>query len=249
MESTYHSEAFIWKYLQGELSKEEQEAFSAVLDKDEDLQERLSEEIIRHYGRLAFKKRLQAIDHQVQSEFNPLSSGPFWKMAAMVLLLLIPVLVWRSYSHKQQDRIDLFQAAFIPYMHQDSSLYTQADSTLNAKWISAISFYEDKKYVKAIPLFKELIEEDSSQQEVYHFYLGMSYLTKTPQKLEAAITSFKQAADKEHPLQGQARWYLALAYWENGDKEKAMKIFQQISTQAGAFNQKMASDVLSRYIQ
>ena len=43
-------------------------------------------------------------------------------------------------------------------------------------------------------------------------------------------------------------WYLALAYWEKGEKEKAMEIFQQISKDTGAFNQQMASDVLSRYI-
>lgn len=248
MESIYHTDAFIWKYLQGDLSSEEQEAFSNVLSQDEGLQEKLSEEIIRHYGRLTLKKRLQAIDAQVQSEFNPFAGKTFLKMAAVILLLLIPALIFRSYYFQPNDRMDLFQAAFTPYMHEDASMYVQADSSLNAKWVTAIAHYEEAQYNEAIPLFQELLAEDSSQTEVFHFYLGMSYLAQEPQEIDEAISSFLLASETDNPLKGQARWYLALAYWEKGEKEKAMDIFQQISKDTGAFNQQMASDVLSRYI-
>ena len=165
MESIYHTDAFIWKYLQGDLSSEEQEAFSNVLSQDEGLQEKLSEEIIRHYGRLTLKKRLQAIDAQVQSEFNPFAGKTFLKMAAVILLLLIPALIFRSYYFQPNDRMDLFQAAFTPYMHEDASMYVQADSSLNAKWVTAIAYYEEAQYNEAIPLFQELLEDLSWQPD------------------------------------------------------------------------------------
>ena len=60
----------------------------------------------------------------------------------------------------------------------------------NSKYYLALINYENEKFNQAIPLFLELLQNDSKNYELYN-YLGNSYLKTNNLKL--ALSSFRQS--------------------------------------------------------
>ncbi|HBS85451.1 MAG: hypothetical protein A2W91_16720 [Bacteroidetes bacterium GWF2_38_335] len=115
----------------------------------------------------------------------------------------------------------------------DGDLVTSEDKALEE--------YDGKKYRDAIASFGKVLKDKPGDQKAI-FYSALSYLSlgdndKTIELLSDIIT------DKNSPYYSQSRYYLALAYKQKGNLEKARQICNEIVDGDDAFKEK-ASEIL-----
>lgn len=100
--------------------------------------------------------------------------------------------------------------------------------------------YQKGDYATAFKEFQALAQQDSGAAQ-YTFYAGVSALLNEEAAL--AIPLFKNLlAQPNHLFVEQARWYLALAYLQEGDAAFAKTYLSEIKT--GAFKAEEAVDIL-----
>ncbi|MEO1448494.1 MAG: hypothetical protein AAFV07_03145 [Bacteroidota bacterium] len=82
-----------WRYLNGEMEADEAADFVREIRADEDMAEAVSEEMVRHYGRLHLKDRLELIRQQQQSTGLP--GWIWWAVGGLLAGILIYLLLLR----------------------------------------------------------------------------------------------------------------------------------------------------------
>ena len=115
---------------------------------------------------------------------------------------------------------------------------TNTDSLLN----EAISAYDQSDFTTAIQQF-QIVQRLDKTQSVYTFYEGISLLGL--QNAKAAIPILEKIKDDKDPKwREQSQWYLALAYLQNNEIDKAKDLLQDI--QNGQFQYAKAQDLLEQ---
>lgn len=234
-------------YLEGVLSESEAQAFAQDM-RDDAYAEEVAAEIIRHQARLELKQKLQVIRAQsdkVRSQSVYLY--PVRLAAAIILLLILPIGVSLWLEQNPSWGESLFSHSFEPYIATSLGHSFGHDSTTLSQWRHAMHYYEQEQYEQAIPLFQKLLEQDQKSAYKYHFYLGLSYLAHTPEQSDEAVDALEEVIAAEEDLVDQGKWYLALAYWNQGKKESAIKLFKEIASTDGAFKQAASQEIIANY--
>jgi hypothetical protein len=240
----YHPEEIsqlTWQFLSGEMSAGEQQRFYQAMTEDEQLLEAVSEEVVRHHARQQLKAKMAAVAATAGAPSGKGNSRPiFWRAAAVVLLLLLPSLAW-WYWHYSDSRS---QSAYEWQQAADLNAGLEADSLSDRYWLQAIALYQQGNYEASARAFEQLLAHQDSQQHLYRFYLGISYLQQEPPRPEAAAAALREVAAQASPLQAQARWYLLQATLASGDTVAAMPLLREIAGDTTAFQHEAARKLM-----
>jgi lipopolysaccharide biosynthesis regulator YciM len=141
-------------------------------------------------------------------------------------------------NSNQQSKTDkLFFTNFSPYMNittQRGSDDSQQRSTLQN---AAMHFYNNRDYNKAIVNFEELFKSQNSPDSLVQFYYGISCLGA--QHNQKAVEVFSKLSSKKNYLfYDQSKWYLALSYLQNHDKEATIRTLKEIIEEKGDYTSK-----------
>lgn len=160
---------------------------------------------------------------EVQPEIAPRSSRGWIIAAAIAIIIGGFYYLIRNQSTSYEG---LFSEYFEPYSLSAYTVATEGEETVPA----ALEAYRAGDYQEAVNRF-EATEPPVSAAASFSFYHALSLLGNQQGGeaipiLEAVI----QQADAGGVAQ-PAEWYLALAYLQTGQKEKAIEILEQISSQ------------------
>ena len=247
MEEKY---TLIEKYLAKEMQGEELDKFEKELSSDSDLQEELN--LHRQVSETLKGEKvhqLRNVLHEVDKDWKVESKEDSAKIinfnfrrvltiAATVALIIIG-LQWFSNSNLSSE--ELYAANFETYpmlLNQRSVDENTADLiTYN----NAITFYAKGQNQEALASFEKLIQAQP-ENITYQFYQANLLLSE--KKSGEAIPIFQKILAGDYPLfEEQARWYLALAFLENNEKENAKTLLEEIKVEQ--FKSKEAARVLS----
>ncbi|NQY05306.1 MAG: hypothetical protein HRT68_03630 [Flavobacteriaceae bacterium] len=94
------------------------------------------------------------------------------------------------------------------------------------KLSKAYTYFENKSYNKAIPLFEKIVQESNEQKGTLLIYLGISYMESNEfNKAEAAFIELKESDLLDAP---KANWFLALLALKQSNKEDAESLLKEI---------------------
>ncbi len=237
----------MWEYLQGTMVEEEQLLFQEKLTQRPELEDELVASLVKHYGRLRLKEKFEGMHASLpKTSVIPVQRLWYLQMVAVVLLLLAPTFLFFFWEDHRIWQENLFKHVFKPYSAADLLQAFKQDSVDNSVWTRAMSYYEAESYADATSLLKELASKSEGPTYKYSFYLGVSYLGLDPPKTELAISALQEVLAVNKELTEPAKWYIALAYWEQGEREIAKRYFEDIASQSGFFNREAAKDILNQ---
>ena len=172
---------------------------------------------------------------------------PIWKMAAVVLLLLLPLGYFLSRPPMETRLQQQYFQTLSPDMLRRS--LRGADNAKQSKWETELSqvmdYYQQATsdrispeesstyYEAAIKGFNQIVDQSAQQVPTHvllpaQLYLGVSYLMmKTPGQALAPLQAVIDHNDN-HYL-SQAHWYKAWGLLQLGKKEQALTEFQQLA--------------------
>lgn len=111
----------------------------------------------------------------------------------------------------------------------------------------AIAAISAKEYLSAIKIFEEITQTEEAKVDDY-FYLGLSYLYH--ENAEKAVVMLLEARTMKPSnfldTKDEINWYLALAYFQDGDKENAKKELKNFINQSDFWNKAEAQALLDK---
>jgi len=111
--------------------------------------------------------------------------------------------------------------------------FRTAEDIVDSDLRSAMSYYENKEYSKAIVLFEKILETDNSRIGL-NLYSGISRMEI--QQYAEANNNFKRIIDhKANAFLESAEWYLGLCYLMTSENDKAREVFNKIASTNGYY--------------
>ena len=236
MENFYDN---IEAYLNGTLSKKEQEAFEQQLQVDEGLKKEVQihrsifDRLSVHYQSEdkaeAFKEKIASIGKQYQQttdNVKPLHPGKQRRNYAIGAVLAIAasilLLLWAPWKTSLYEQFAKHPAARFTEMSTNQSLLNQAEASFNAE-----------QYSEALNFLTEYTTNNPEDTEA-QFFQAIALLETN--QFDAAENIFKNISAGTTPYQYEAIWYLGLSELKKGDKTAAKTYLQQIPEGSSAYN-------------
>jgi len=239
----------IEKYFEKNLTPKEQLIFNELLKNNEEFKQEFIfqkdlKKVIAIDQRENLKSILQHFENNIKREAKILFLPKKWFAAASIILLLglgswfVKVTYLPSNQKIYSDNFEAYRNIIQPIVR---------GSKVNTIEYKAFVAYENRDCHKAINLFNSSKNADT---EYIQFYKAMCYLSlsKTTEAinllLPIATAGFQDNSQKD--FKGIAKWYLALAYLKNEEKEKAIYQFSLIANHPNdSFKKEEASKILS----
>lgn len=232
----------IERYLKGELSDVERTEFEKELEAHAELRDELA--LQKSVHQLLEDSELNALDQTlsgIRSEYarpeaKQRSLKPFWYAAAAVLVLAMAYLGF--FRNQSVTADELFQAYYEPYP-ADNIVRSDSDSLVRQAMDSALVFYDDGHYQKALELF--LTQPNSNGRAA--FYAGLCLLGT--EQYRQALSAFMRVSEDQNSIYSQpARWYAALIYLKLEEKAQARELLQPLSELSGGKYKLLAESLL-----
>lgn len=236
------------RYLSGQMTPEEGEAFEAEVKADPTLAaELVLQTQARHAARASGKDALKA---QLMQELKgvkpaaPVRQHPFTRThmvaAAVIILLIVGPLLYQSLQPPKLSMDALYAEVFAPQPSAYRGETTPEGLSLQQACVPATK----GDFATSITQIESLLNDSSfTRQSEAHLLLGMTYLQAgQPQN---ALKSLKSVAVKSY-YYSEAYWYTALAYMKLGDQVKASEVLWDIEAAQGHPYQQQAAYVLKR---
>lgn len=238
MSSPSNAYILIRKWLSQRLSFDEKETLKKQWTDNDAFIEEVANEVVKEYGRIELKKKLEAfhikdIEQTKNSSAEP-RSFPYWWAIAASIVVMLPLGYWLFFSQPSTEKLfaDHFEA------YQNLNTFRGEEQPID----KAMDLYSSGRYPEAINAMENALANDAYNLPQYYFYLGVSYLANNnPDK---ALTYFQKTVATDSDFKQQANWYMALTYLKKKDKTQAKKIFNEISSSQGAYKQKEATEIL-----
>ncbi|WP_430905622.1 tetratricopeptide repeat protein [Maribacter sp. 2-571] len=227
-------ETLLVKYLQDKLAPAELSVFKEMLDtdaefkkevefqtdvkraivanEDDDFMEMLSE----FEAEARAKERVKPIPKTQKNSRLPIQ----WLVAASLLVLL--GLSYWFFQDNTADTTDLFAQNFVPYRNVTHPV-TRGDAMVDSK-TQAFSAYGKGDFNKAISLFTQLYASD---KEPYYLFYKANALIQI-NKASEAVPLLKEHLKTKDALSDKSNWYLAMAYLQLKDADKAKAALQRV---------------------
>lgn len=235
-EFLHNNDETIMRYLDGEMEETEKESFELQLQTDGALKQRLESlqvaiASVQQYGtaekvKSVHREMMQELS-SVHKEGKVVPMRRFVKyslaIAASVIIILVGVNIFTS---SQPSSEKLYSEAFVDY--DVSGVRGSENQTDIAK------LYQDHNYNAVVEKAKvqNLAQKDS-------LLIGLSFLHQD--KLPEAINWFK-AMSVQVSTKDDAEFYLALAYLKNKNYNEALKLMEQIHSNANHVYQNQFSE-------
>jgi len=227
------------KYLQGSLSDAERLEFDSL--------RATNEEFARE---VAFQEDLREVVHaeedpmrkmvgELESGYreNSPNSGMWKKLLVAASIFAVLGLAVYFNLNRPVSSSDLYEDYFESYPNVVNPLVR--GNTTDPK-NTAFEAYENGRYQKAYDMFSDLFETED--QVYYQFYMANALLELG--QAEEAIVLLNEFSTSQDTLTDRAGWYLAMAYLQLDDKERAIIELQKIVDE-GAYNASEAEQLLA----
>jgi len=234
-------EKLIEKYVQGQLTAEEQREFDGLIISEPGFKTEV--EFHKNLKRVAeaedddnFRKLMTDFEQDASSENIKTKYFPTkWLVAASVI-----VLVGLGYFFmvlNQPTTQELFEENFTPYRNvdhpnergsQDEDLKTRAFTT-----------YSKGEFESAVEMFSKLYE---SEKESYYLFYTANALIGHNEAIKA-VPLLKEYISTSGEYTDESKWYLALAYLQLEDKNNAVVILKDLVT-TGSFKVSESEELL-----
>jgi len=215
----------IEKYLLGDLSSKEIEAFESEIEKNPSLKEKTERyrQLLRGLE-IGFNRELKSTLQK--EEIIDIPAGAKLRriyysigIAASIVLVISMIFVLRDNS---LNSTELFASYYQPYANIESPVSRSESNKKNP-----YTYYENGDYLQAIPLFEKLIEDNPSKPAPV-FYTGICNLEID--RPERSISYFEMIESYESSKYSRpALWYLGLSYLKLKEMQKAIDVFGQLS--------------------
>ncbi len=234
----------ILQYLQGHLSKDDQEAFEKRLSNDAELRQQLAHyqalhNITEDQNTIAFQQKVQEVRASMiaKPKNKPRLSSPLYvKIAAVVVAVIgISVFLYQLVMPDGQQYHELYTEYYTPFVAEGA--YRTADTTL---YQSLVAHYKKEAYDQVIQAYQQLPKEGIP--EIIHIYIGNSYLqVDAYQKAIQVFTSIPGTS----LYYETALWYQALAFIKLEQQEQALQTLKALIVYNGSY-QKQAKELLKK---
>jgi tetratricopeptide (TPR) repeat protein len=184
------------------------------------------------------RQRLQDLDATLPP-LDPPNSTNWLKIILVALVVALAAFgVWRYLTKEDEPIISgPIAAVFEPYPALGITM-GEDDKTIR---LEALKMYAKKDYKNAIPLLEKAftVEKDS----LLLFYKGISYIGNG-ESLKAIPVFESLQTSTTLPID-TVEWFLALAYFETNQKEKAVILLKNVAnTEGGKYQAKAAELIL-----
>lgn len=224
----------IQKYLNGDLSDEEQVEFQQKIKEDPQFAEEVeAATVLMAQYKLQKKQRWQELLEQQEKQAPTEKIIPLGRprnllirrVAAAVMVLLVGTFTYWYFT--AAPTVDNMVGEYVADHHIAPSAWRGVGDD-KLLWEEARQAYLNKDFqeaVAAITQLQQTAELDAEQQ----FYLGLSYLyLPSPDHKKAIDALLLSRQMNELKFGQQANWYLSLSYLQQGDREKARELLQNI---------------------
>ena len=226
MNNELYTTELLTRYLDQELSSEETLALEKRLASEEALREelnrlKLAREALRLYGlkeqvgKIHKEMRTGAKEAHIEKR-NNLRVISRWAMRVAAIIIVAAAGIG-IYQYATLSNEKLFKEQFQPYEIRTSR------GENNERPIEAA--YRRKDYAAVIAAFNN----SSVRSTVDYFLLGQVHLQQNnPKEAVRILELAKASADTSHLYKDESEYYLALAYLQNDQSDKALTIFKRI---------------------
>jgi tetratricopeptide (TPR) repeat protein len=240
------------RYLDGVMSAEEELWFTKELDGNLELQEELKlhkkiNKAISDYDAIDLEAQL---DNIYNENYKPLKksihiskrSGKVVFGASAVLIVMALLTTGITYLVNRSVSTDEIIAAYYQPAEMNMS-FRAAEDVVDSDLRTAMLYYENHDYEKAIALFERILKDDDSRIGL-NLYSGISHMEI--EQYAAANENFQRIIDhKANAFIESAEWYLGLCYLMTEEEQKATEIFTRIASQDGYY-EKEAKKILKK---
>jgi tetratricopeptide (TPR) repeat protein len=234
----------IEKYLNGELSQTEKDAFERRLKDEADFAEEVN--TIKALHQLVELKGDQMARLQIEKAAEAFSSQRLVRQRRILVISLVAIMAILAlifYPEKQNISIsseELFTQNFTPFR---APANVRSDDSLDY-WTEVRTYYEEKNFAGVIDIIskQDLLPEDYPA----HFYLGVSYLALDSPKADSAILALDKVLQTDNDYVEIAGWYLGLAYLKQRNISKAKEHFGDLIEKGNTYHREKILDLLER---
>jgi tetratricopeptide (TPR) repeat protein len=162
----------------------------------------------------------------------------YWVAASVIVIFGLSYFLYPGESLSNED---LFNEYYRPY----NVIVNKRSAGFNTNEVlqKAMFYYETKDYIKALSLFRKVLEKDSTDI-TGNFYSGISNIEI--KKYSEANFNFKKVIKHNNNFFiEQSEWYLGFCYLMTDQREKAIEQFEKIASGFG-FYQAKAKEILDR---
>ncbi|MEL6671500.1 MAG: tetratricopeptide repeat protein [Bacteroidota bacterium] len=192
--------------------------------------------------RSAFSEGLAKAAQQPEQEKYQ-SPPVFWKMAAVILILVFPVAYY--FLNAGADMGQLEDSYLIAYAWQGTKGSAATDQADQLE--KAFQAYRAQDYAQAITRFQGFAQAypdslSSIEMQRVNMYHGVSLLFTD--QAQAAIPLLSAVIDHgDNTFISDALWYRSWAYWKAGQKGQAQQAFSELAGSPGK-HQQQAEEIL-----
>ena len=224
-------ESLIQKFLQNELSQEENKAFEELINEDPEFAQKVECCIILYAdAKASFKFQIKTGVHAKQQLID------FMQDSNKHPLELI--------TQKATDIMQFCQKA-LAKVHV-GPIILRSQNFPQTGFDKAAQAFNEENYLQAITILEEVNEQLPDQNQV-RFYLGLSHLYLAPPNYLKAALCLEEILDNQHNFyQEEAEWYLSLTYLKVGKIKEACQHLRNIF-QNEAWNYKEAQTLLTNF--
>lgn len=204
----------ISKYIQNNLTPEEQKEFDTLIVTDTDFKKEVAfHEDIKKAAENKDDDNFRALLTDLESNVKQKNSPTWWYVAASIVILLGATYFFSL--KKPVSNEELFAVYFEPYRNITQPV-ARGEELENLKTI-AFNAYENGNFEKALTLFDTLL---SHKEESSILFYKANVLLKL-NDAKKAITILEKKAIVKDSFSEKIYWYLALSYLKDNDPEKS----------------------------
>ncbi len=236
------------RYLSGQMTPEEGQAFEAEVKADPTLAaEVVLQTQARHAARASAKDALKAQLMQELKDIKPAApvrQHPFTRVhmvaAAVIILLIVGPLLYQALQPDKMSGEELYAEVFDPQITA-----TRGDtSSTSISLQQALAPATQGDFAASISRLERLVADTAfTQKSKAYLSLGITYLQA--EQPEKALESFQKVGVKSY-YYSEANWYTALAYMKLGDRGNAYFTLKDIEMVQSHPYQQQAAYVLKR---
>lgn len=212
--------SYIEKYFEGTLTPDEEITFTNLLEEDTDFAttfefEKNVKKAITLNERVDLKKKLQSFETSKPKG----KSYKIWYAAASIILIcgLGFYFTQTSTNTIYNDYYQSYPNVVAPTVRGENNDDIKSEAFFE---------YDNGNYEKSLELFSKIYSTDKDDYALFYKALSLMELGKTNE----AITSFNEFdLSKNNSFTPFVKWYLALSYVKENQKEKAITLLKSLS--------------------
>lgn len=211
-------------FLNDEMDDDEMEQYTKDIlyqKFDEENRAELSQILAREYG-----------VERTQNTAKRFRLKPLYQVAAVAasLALLIGLFFFlRGTSTPSYEQLATTYILDLPIM-SDQLVARKDDTAVEALRLNASEAYINQDFTKAVGYYNQLIDQGAANA-YDQFYLGVSYLRKSPSAPQQTIDLLTQVQADIPAFQQEINWVMSLAYLKNNQRQEAKVLLEQIVDQ------------------